>query len=273
VANDEGYFKEQGFDVEMVRFASSNESANAGTSGQVDVFSAASNVLFDIGYVAKKHHKLILPNLYTNKSGNITDYLLVRDTMKIKKIEDLKGKKIGVFPGSVIKVFCNLIFAKYGLNKNDYELIELSPKDWAAAMQTGQIDAVSALEPQATQIIADKIGYSIFAGFYAQLMPNVPLSGNWISEDFYNKYGIENAKRIIDAVDKAVDFINNNPDKAKQYLIKYANVREDIVSQVQLNPWEKHLKINAAEIQTFINLLYQNGAIQNKEDINNYLIK
>lgn len=273
VANDEGFFKEQGFDVEMVRFASSNEVGNAGTTGQVDILSAASNVVFDIGFVAKKHHKLILPNLYTNSPGNITDYILVRDTMSIKKNEDLKGKKIGIFPGSVIKVFCTLILEKYGLKKGDYELIELSPKDWAAAMQTGQIDAVSALEPQASQLIADKIGYPISAGFYSQLMPNVPLSGNWISEDYYNKYGIENAKKIILAVDKAVEFINKNPEKAKEYLVKYANVRKDIVNRVQLNPWKKYSETNYSEIQNFINVLYENKAIQNKEDINNYLIK
>lgn len=273
VANDEGYFKEQGFEVELVRFASSNEVGNAGTTGQVDILSAASNVVFDIGFVSSKRHKLILPNLYSDKKGNITDYILVRDTLKIKTINDLKGKRIGIFPGSVIKVFCTLILEKYGLNKNDYTLIELSPKDWAASLQTNQIDALSALEPQASQLMIDKIGFPIAAGFYAQLMPNVPLSGNWISEDFYNKYGDEAAEKIIIAVDKAVDFINNNPDKAKEYLVKYANVREDVVNQVQLNPWTKHSEINYSEIQKFIDVLFENKAIQNKENINNYKLK
>jgi len=273
VANDEGYFKEQGFEVEMVRFASSNEVGNAGTTGQVDILSAASNVVFDIGFVSNNRHKLILPNLYTNKQGNITDYILVSDTLNIKTITDLKGKKIGIFPGSVIKVFCTLILEKYGLNKNEYTLIELSPKDWAAALQTKQIDALSALEPQASQLMIDKIGFPIAAGFYAQLMPNVPLSGNWISEDFYNKYGDEAAEKIIIAVDKAVDFINKNPEKAKEYLVKYANVREDVVNQVQLNPWTKHSEINYLEIQKFIDVLFENKAIQNNEDINNYKIK
>lgn len=273
VANDEGFFKEQGFDVDMVRFASSNEVGNAGTTDQVDILSAASNVVFDIGFVSKKHHKLILPNLYSDKKGNITDYILVGDTLKIKTINDLKGKRIGVFPGSVIKVFCTLILEKYGLSRTDYTLIELSPKDWAASLQTNQVDALSALEPQASQLMIDKIGFPIAAGFYAQLMPNVPLSGNWISEDFYNKYGDGVAEKIIIAVDKAVDFINNNPEKAKEYLVKYANVREDIVNQVQLNPWTKNSEINYTEIQKFIDILFENKAIQNKEDINNYKIK
>ncbi|MBI5371272.1 MAG: ABC transporter substrate-binding protein [Sphingobacteriales bacterium] len=273
IANDEGYFNEQGFTTEMIKFASSNEIANAATSGQVDVSVVATNAMLDAGFVSKKRHTLIITNPYTNQAGNIADYLLVKDTNAIKKIEDLKGKKIGVFPGSVIKIFCTLIFEKHGLKKGDYTLLELSPKDWAAALQSGQIDALSALEPQAAQIILDKIGYPIVSGLYAQLMPNVPLSGHWISEDFVKKYGKEQCDKIIKAIDKAVDFINNNPAKAKEYLVKYANVREDVVGMVQLNPWKKHSELNASEVQAFIDVLFQNGAIQSKENINDYLLK
>lgn len=273
VANDEGYFKEEGFETEMVRFASSNEIANAATSNQVDVSVVATNVMLDVGFVSKKKHTLIITNPYTDKVGHITDYLMVKDTNAIKRIEDLKGKKIGVFPGSVIKIFCTLIFEKHGLKKDEYQLIELSPKDWAAALQSGQIDALSALEPQASQIMKDNIGYPIVSGLYSQLMPNVPLSGQWISEDFVNTYGKDQCEKVIKAIDKAVDFINNNPDKAKEYLVKYANVREDVVSNVQVNPWQKHSDLNPTEIQNFIDLLFQNGAIQNKENINDYLLK
>lgn len=273
VANDEGYFQEQGFNVEMVRMTSSNELANAATSGQLDVSVVATNVMLDIGFVSKKKHSLIITNPYTNQEGYIADYILVKDPNVIKKLEDLKGKKIGIFPGSVIKVFCNLILQKYGLNKDDYQLIELAPQNWASALQTGQIDALSALEPQAAQIIQDKIATPIASGFYAQLMPNVPLSAHWISEDYVKASSKDQTDKIILAIDKAVDFINKNPEKAKGYLVKYANVREDVVGKVQLNPWKHHNEINLNEVQNFIDILYQNGAIQNKENINDYIAK
>lgn len=273
VATDEGYFEEQGFEATLTRFASSNEVANAATSGQVDVSIAATNVMFDVGYVSKKKHTLIITNPYANQENHITDYILVADTSSIKKLSDLKNKKIGIFPGSVVKVFCHLILEKQGLTKDDYQLIELSPKDWAAALQSKQIDALSAVEPQASQILSDGIGYSISEGFYAQLMPNVPLSAQWISADFVKKNGKEKAEKIIAAIDKAVSFIENNPEKAKEYLAKYANVREDILPNVELNPWVSHSQINTKEIQNFIDILYENGAIQNREDINDYLLK
>jgi ABC-type nitrate/sulfonate/bicarbonate transport system substrate-binding protein len=273
VANDEGYFKEEGFNAQLTKMGSSNELANALTSGQLDVAVIATNAMLDASYVSKKKPQLIITNPYSNSEGNITDYLLVKDTIKIKKIQDLKGKKIGVFPGSVIKVFCNLIFAKYGLNKDDYQLIELAPKDWAVALQTNQIDALSALEPNASQLMTDKIAFPIVKGLYAVLMPDVPLSGHWISEKFIKSNNKEKTEAIVRAIDKAVKFINENPEKAKSYLVKYANVREDVVGKVQLNKWRTHSEQNTDLIQQFVNILFENNAIQSKEDISTYLNK
>lgn len=273
VAQDEGYFRDEGFEVSLQRLASSNELANAATAGQIDVSVVATNVMLDIGFVSKKHHTLVITNLYTNREGFITDYILVRDSKAIQRLEDLRGKRIGIFPGSVIKVFCHLILKKYGLNDGDYELIELAPKDWASALQTGQIDALSALEPQATQIIQDKLAVPIVNGFYSQLMPDVPLSAHWISEDYVKANGTEQVKKIIRAIDRAVSLINSDPEKARSYLVKYANVREDVVSKVQLNPWKPHDQVDRAQFQQFIDLLYENGAIQNKENASDYFLQ
>lgn len=273
VAVEEGYFEEEGFEVEMIRFTSSNEVGNAGTSNQVDILLTASNVILDIGHVSGKKHKLIITNNYPDSPGHIADYLLVRDTTEISNIQDLKGKKIGIFPGSVIKVFCNLILQNNGLEPDDYELIELSTKDWAVALKSGQIDALSALEPSGSQIVLDGLGYKIVDGFYAKLMPNVPLSGHWISSDYYQKYGKEKTDKIIRAYDKAVKLISTNPSKAKSHLLNYANIREDVLNKVELNPWVSHEQVNYIEIQSFIDTLYKYKAIQNREHIEDYKIK
>lgn len=273
VAYNEGYFEEEGFKPELVTLNTSNELANALTSGQLDVAVIATNTMLDVTYVSKKEPKLVITNPYSNTKGNITDYLVVKDSTKISKIEDLKGKKIGIFPGSVIKVFCELIFAKHGLSKGDYQLIELSPKDWAVALETDQIDALAALEPSASQIMKDGIAQPIISGLYAELMPDVPLSGHWIGADFLKDNDKETIDRIIRAIDKAVKLINENPAKAKEYLVKYANVREDVVANVQLNKWVSHENQNSDIIQQFVDILFENGAIQNKADVKTLLNK
>lgn len=273
VAIEQGYFKDEGIEVELTRFNSSNELGNAGAADKIDVLSGvASSVVFDIGSVSGKKDLVFITNPYSNIPNHVTDFLVVKKNSSIKEIKDLKGKKVASFPGSVNKAFCYMIFEKYGVSRDSIEYIELQPKDWQTALATGQVDAISALEPTATQIIADSVGRSIFSGFYADLMEDVPLSGQWIASDFYNRSDKNVIKKIVNAYNRAVDFCRNNEDSAKKYLVKYANVREDILKKVNLNPWKKLDEINLVQFQKYIDLIAENKAILNRVDIKDYVL-
>lgn len=69
-----------------------------------------------------------------------------------KTVADLKGKKIGVTaPGSSTNVMVNFILAKAGLKPTDVSIIGVGAGNGAvAAMRTGQIDAISNLDPVIT---------------------------------------------------------------------------------------------------------------------------
>src|SRR2546421_12994324 len=71
VAVEQGYFKKAGIDIDLVRFASSNELGNAATADQIDILAGcASNVVFDIGHVSGKKHLVFLTNPYSNTPGH-----------------------------------------------------------------------------------------------------------------------------------------------------------------------------------------------------------
>ena len=69
---------------------------------------------------------------------------------------DLKGKKIGVTaPGSSTNVMVNFILAKAGLKPSDVSIIGVGAGNGAvAAMRSGQIDAISNLDPVITLLHA-----------------------------------------------------------------------------------------------------------------------
>jgi NitT/TauT family transport system substrate-binding protein len=69
-----------------------------------------------------------------------------------KSIADLKGKKIGVTaPGSSTNVLANFVLAKAGLKPSDVSIIGVGAGSGAvAAMRSGQIDAMSNLDPVIT---------------------------------------------------------------------------------------------------------------------------
>jgi NitT/TauT family transport system substrate-binding protein len=273
VAVEQGYFTRTGLKVELTRIASSNEMGNAATADRIDVLAgAASNVVFDIGHVSGKRHLLFALNPYSNSPGHITDRLIVRKGSNITTLEGLRGRKIASFPGSVNRIFTYLILEKHGVPRTSYEYVELQPQDWEPSLQAGSVDAVSALEPNATQIIEDGVGISIFPGFYADLMPDVPLSGHWIAADFYGRADRNQLTAFLNAYEDAIKFSREHETEAKEYLPKYAGVRPDILADVNLNPWKLLNEIDSKQFQTYIDLLADNQALQAKVDIAEYLL-
>jgi NitT/TauT family transport system substrate-binding protein len=69
-----------------------------------------------------------------------------------KTVADLKGKKIGVTaPGSSTNVMANFVLAKAGVKPNEVSIIGVGAGNGAvAAMRSGQIDAISNLDPVIT---------------------------------------------------------------------------------------------------------------------------
>jgi ABC-type nitrate/sulfonate/bicarbonate transport system substrate-binding protein len=273
VAIENGYLEQAGLKWELARLASSNELGNAATADRVDILAgAASNVIFDIGTVSGKKHLVFAVNPYSNRPGHITDQLIARVGSGIKELADIRGKKVASFPGSVNRIFTYLILEKYGVPRDSYTYTEMLPKDWQPSLQTGAVDVVSALEPSATQIIHDSVGYSIFQGFYADLMPDVPLSAHWIAADYYARADKAQITAFLNAYDQAISFCREHPDSAKTFLVKYASVREDILSGVNLNPWLTLSEIDAKQLQAYVDLLADNQALQVKVDAERYIL-
>lgn len=272
VALEEGYFEEAGFNIELSRFSSSNELANAGTAGRLDaMMPCALNVHFDIGIVSGTHHQLFGVNMYSDQAPHIVDYLLVRPDAGITSVADLKGKRIAAFPGSVTKIFVEGILRDHGVEPSEYTYIEMGPGNWQAALSSGSVDAASVMEPQAGQIIADGVATVLVEGFFAKLMPNVPLSGHWVTASFASSENEENVKRFVEVFDRAVDFIRANPDSAKAHYLTYTGLREELLSSMQLNDWSKSTEIDLEKIQQFADILAESGAIQENIDASNHV--
>lgn len=272
VAIEQGFLREEGISYTLTQFASSNELVNAATADRIDILAgAATNVVWDAGSVSNKRHLLFALNPYSDSNGHITDYLLVRSNSGINSVSQLRGKRIASFPGSV-KVLVNLELERQNLPRTDYETIEMSPRDWQTSLQAGAIDAVVALEPNATQIMSDGVGRPLISGFYAKLMDNLPLSGHWIAADYFARSDKRQVAAFLRAYKRAIQFCRTDEGRAKVFLKQYANVREDILTKVNLNPWQMSDEINKKAVQDYANLLRANGALNSDTNTTVYLL-
>jgi ABC-type nitrate/sulfonate/bicarbonate transport system substrate-binding protein len=217
---------------------------------------AALNVVLDAGDATDSLPTLFATNSYSDEDSHITDHLLVPTASEVSSLQQLRGKKIGSFPGSVTTLV-GLVFERFDVPRSSINVIPLLPKDWAPALQAGSIDAVVALEPSASQIIKDGIGRSVLAGFYAKLQQDMPISGHWIAPhlSLSDANTAEKIKGILLAYKKAILKCSSDPTSSKRWLVKYAGVREDVVPLVGTNVWRMVPDLDASLIEEYTRLL------------------
>nr|VFK53275.1 MAG: ABC-type nitrate/sulfonate/bicarbonate transport system, substrate-binding protein [Candidatus Kentron sp. TUN]VFK54086.1 MAG: ABC-type nitrate/sulfonate/bicarbonate transport system, substrate-binding protein [Candidatus Kentron sp. TUN] len=260
VAEKYGYFQDAGFDTELVQFKSSNEIAIAAATNQIDLIGlAATNAVIDASVTSSTTFGAFLLNGYTKPSEEekATDYLLARKGLTIAA---LKGKKIAFFPGSVSRVFANLVFPKFGLDLEEIDYVEMSPPNWISSMETGVIDAVTAVEPFA-QVLRDKgIVDVLVDGYYAEAMPDVPLSGAWFIEGHLSK---EAEVRIYSVFQRSLEFIKTNRGKALLAFSDFTKISPDVYNKIGLNRWRLIGDDDAEEsIRGFVDMLIAKGEIR-----------
>ncbi len=153
IAEQLGYFKDEGLNVKVVDFQGGSRSLQAVVGGSADVVSGAFE--HTISMQAKKQ-----PMMAFVLQGRAPQLALVvsNSTMKnYKQLSDLKGKKLGVTaPGSSSQVVANYIIAKGGLTGKDVAFIGVGSSSGAvAAIRSGQIDALINLDPVITILVSN----------------------------------------------------------------------------------------------------------------------
>ena len=150
VAERKGYFRDEGLEVEIPDFAGGAKALQALVGGSADMVSGAYE--HTINMAAKKQP--IKAVVLQAKFSSIVLLLPKDKAAKYKGPADLKGLKVGVTaPGSSTNMFVNNILAKGGLKPTDISVVGVGAGSGAvAAMEKGEIDALSNLDPVITQL-------------------------------------------------------------------------------------------------------------------------
>ncbi|MCX7241268.1 MAG: ABC transporter substrate-binding protein [Burkholderiales bacterium] len=145
IAEQLGYFKAEGLEVEISDFAGGSKALQALVGGSADVVSGAYEHTISLQAKGQYIREFVL-------QGRAPQIVLVVNTKALpnfKSIADLKGRKVGVTaPGSSTNIMANFVLAKAGLKPSDITVVGVGAGAGAvAAFQSGQIDAMSNLDP------------------------------------------------------------------------------------------------------------------------------
>lgn len=212
--------------------------------------------------------KIYLQTAYT--PSNFIYSIIVRKDSGIRRLKDLHGKKIGVFPGVTNKLLLEVLFRQqFGWKPDDDVRVQgISAPLQLDALETGEYDAICPLEPIGTigsfrsnieMIDRGPIERGVLDPLYITLHA---LSTKAIRDN------PELLRRFVAAMEKAVDLIRANEQAMRALLPKYTSLT---LEQSRLTPIGECVKIKEASRQDFqklVDLLANEGVIPHTVDAN-----
>ena len=260
VALEKGYYKELNLEVVGNPVMTSNLIAQELVAGHINIGIelAITPVLKQLEQ-ASNSIKIFSTSNITTENG--FDAIVVIKNSSIQKLEDLSGKKVGGFPGTTAKVSFLQLFKETFPNLKQPEFIQLTPNLHIQSLLTGDIDALFAYEPVLSTGIVKHNFRTIFPSVYGtQFTPN-PIGVGAVNQKWLEENS-ETAKIFFKAIDKAVQFIKENPIKAKSILAKVTNIDPEIAQNMNTLPLSKSNEIDLANLDKYLALLKELNEIE-----------
>lgn len=262
IATDRHFFEDAGLTVRPLILSTGPQAAEALITGAADaaamgdapaVFAAASGIPLKIvaAYGTSEHmHRIVA----AGGSG-------------IHSTSDLKGKRVAIQFGTSTHGAFLLFCQKHGIEKNDLILINLTPTDMPAAMQSGQIDVAVGSEPWPSNIedtVSGSYPVTSMSGLGNEYPHVMVISGKLASRN------PDAVKALLTALNRAIDLIRQEPQQAAEIIAKVTGVpvqRER--KNLQAIQWQ--LRLDAAIRNSLLqtaDLLRQQNKLSQSADIN-----
>lgn len=150
LAEQLGYFKAEGLEVEISDFAGGARALQAVVGGSADVVSGAYEHTINLQSKGQMFQAFVLQGRAPQIALGVSNKTLPG----YKSVADLRGKKIGVTaPGSSTNMMANLVLSRAGIKAGDVSFIGVGTSAGAlTALRSGQIDAICNIDPVMTML-------------------------------------------------------------------------------------------------------------------------
>jgi NitT/TauT family transport system substrate-binding protein len=149
IAQEKGFFKEEGVEVELKRFNSGTQALAPLATNQLQVVGGGSSTAIFNAFGRNWPVRIAISRT-RDLPGFSSDTLIVRNGLKeqVKTVADLKGKKIAVnAPSAVLEYMVAAMLGKHGMTLKDISLVYMPWPNMGPALKTGAIDAGAVVEP------------------------------------------------------------------------------------------------------------------------------
>jgi len=266
VAAEKGLFEQAGLKVELTPFESGTLIVSALIAGRIDANCSSATTGYWFAEQSTPGQFKIFLGYGTPSRKNPTFVAIVKKDSPIKELRDLKGKRVGTFPGASSVELARAII-RTQMDPEGVIFQEVPPTILISALAAGQIDAFFAPEPVGMIAISQGIGRHLVEeplgllglergfiggafGFSAQFIKQNPMLAKKVKAIYY----------------KAVDLIDKDRNAVRPLLPKYTGLSEAIAMKIPLQSWMKVETLDKEATQQYFDLLYKEGAYKKRID-------
>lgn len=150
IAEQLGYFKAEGLELDITDFTDDARAQQAAASGAVEVCAGVYEHTLNLQARQQMFQSFVLQG----RAPQIAFGVSTKTMPDYKLATDLKGKKIGVSaPGSSTDLLVSRVLARAGLKPGDVSFVGVGSGVGALmALRSGQVDAISNVEPVMTML-------------------------------------------------------------------------------------------------------------------------
>ena len=205
VAIENGYFKENGIDIELLLTPGADKVASAVLSNDVQIgFAGPESAIYV--YTGGEEDYIVTFSGLTKRDGQ---FIVARNNIENFTLEDLKGKEIlaGRLGGMPVLNFQNAL-KNEGVNEDEINMnTSVEFASLAGSFISGMGDYVNLFEPNATKLV--KEGYGYIVGNIGAFSGEVPYTAFYARKS-YLENNEDVIKKFTNAINKGLKYVSEH---------------------------------------------------------------
>jgi len=266
IAQEEGYFKEQGLTVEFVKLGHAAKAMPALMNGDLDVIPAVMTAGFLNAIAKGKNMKVVADRKHTGSKLSTSGFMVRKDLWDsgtVVDVEDFRGKKIGLLSvGGHSDYFMSKVLMRANLTLEDIHVVRGGFPLIMEALKNKSLDAGLLEEPFKT--IAQKSEYTVEMIPIHEVFPDDQIAAIMFGPNLLVK-NRDLGKRFMVAYLKGVrKFNEGKTDRNVKILHEYTEIDEEILKQCGWDAIHSDGRLKIESLFAFQDWLYENGLVDIK---------
>jgi NitT/TauT family transport system substrate-binding protein len=269
IADKEGFFKDEGLEVEFTQFQSGAIALPVLQSGRVDI--VVSNTVAMLQAIEQGLDGIVLAPAAVVRGAppDTTTALIVRKG-EIGSIKDLEGKRIAVnVINSSAWLHAVAALELHGVDHTKVRFTEVPFPQMNDPLVNGQLDAVVQVEPFRSALMATGKA-EIISWTYVETAPQTDIT-QYLALASWAEKNHDTAVKFARAVIKGAEFAKSNEAATREINVEFTKLNPALKDKVLLP--ELGTKVNVAGMNRTMELMQKYGMLQKPVDISRRVLK